>query len=132
MQKKGFKADIEDALLEYFWNHNLFYRKDDSKTLILNNREGWRTTDTFFPFEVMRVGLQNIVESLCALGYGNDPRLREAWTLLETKRTSDGKYVLNGTQTRSFLPKERVGRPSRWVTFYALLAEKERGSKILV
>ncbi len=131
-RKKGFKADIEDSLLEYFWNHNLFYRKDDSKTLILNAREGWRTTDTFFPFEVMRVGLQNIVESLCALGYGNDPRLREAWTLLETKRTSDGKYVLNGTQTRSFLPKERVGKPSRWVTFYALLAEKERGSKILV
>jgi hypothetical protein len=38
----------------------------------------------------------------------------------------DGKYLLNQQLTKSYLPKERVGKPSKWVTFYTLLAEKER------
>lgn len=92
--------------------------------LILNAREGWRTIDSFYPFEVMRVGLQNIVESLCALGYGNDPRLREAWDIPDSKKDSGGKYILNGTLTKSYLPKERVGKPGKWITFYMLLAQK--------
>jgi hypothetical protein len=43
-----------------------------------------------------------------------------------SKMTSDGKCILNGTLTKSYLPKERVGKPSKWVTFYAMLAEKEK------
>ena len=81
-KKKGISVDIEKPLLDYFWKHNLFYKSDDPKTLILNAREGWRTIDTFYPFEVMRVGLQNVVESFCALGYGNDDRLQDAWNIL--------------------------------------------------
>ena len=84
-KKKGISTDITELLLEYFWNHRLFYRTDNLEILILNAREGWRTIDAFYPFEVMRVGLQNIVESLCALGYGNDPRLDEAWEILNSK-----------------------------------------------
>ena len=125
-RKKNIKVEIEGPLLNYFWNHNLFSRKTSPKTLILNAREGWRTIDTFYPFEVMRVGLQNIVESFCALGYGNDPRLQEAWDIINSYKTPDGKYILNGTPSKSYLPKERVGKPSKWATFYALLAEKER------
>ena len=123
-RKKGIKTDIEEPLLDYFWNHNLFYRTDNPAALILNGREGWRAIDTFYPFEVMRVGLHNIVESLCALGYGNDPRLSDAWNILESKKTSDGKYILNGTLSKSYLPKERAGKPNKRVTFYALLAKK--------
>jgi len=74
----------------------------------------------------MRVGLQNIFESFCALGYGNDPRLAQAKNLLDTKRDMDGKVMLDQTLTKSYLPKERVGKPSKWVTFYTVLAEKER------
>lgn len=126
-KKKGISIDIEKPLIDYFWKHNLFYKSDDPKTLILNARKGWRTIDAFYPFEVMRVGSQNIVESFCALGYGNDSRLQEAWNILNEKKGSDGKYILSGTLTKSYLPKERVGKPSKWVTFYALLAQKERG-----
>jgi hypothetical protein len=126
-RKKDIHTDITAPLLDYFWNHHLFYRTDSPNTLILNAREGWRAIDTFHPFEVMRVGLHNIVEAFCALGYGNDERLREAWELLRAKRADDGKYLLDQTLTKSYLPKERVGKPSKWVTFYALLAEKERG-----
>jgi len=124
-KKKGIETGIEKPLLDYFWNHNIFYRTDNPGALILNAREGWRTIDAFYPFEVMRVGLQNIVESFCTLGYGNDPRLREAWDMLNSKRDSDGKYILNGTLSKSYLPKERAGKPSKWVTFYAMLAQKQ-------
>lgn len=126
-KKKGIKVEIENPLLDYFWNHNLFYQTDNPESLILNTREGWRTIDTFHPFEVMRVGLQNIIEAFCVLGYGNDSRIQEAWDLLNNKKDPDGKHLLDGTLTKSYLPKERVGKPSKWVTFYALLAEKERG-----
>lgn len=126
-KKKCINTDIEKSLIDYFWNHNLFYRTENSETLMLNTREGWRTIDTFYPFEVMRVGLQNIVESLCALGYGYDSRLSEAWEIMNNKMTDDGKYTLDGTLSKSYLPKERIGKPSKWVTFYALLAQKERG-----
>ena len=125
-KKKGISIAIEEPLLDYFWNYNLFYRTDTPEALILNTREGWRTIDAFYPFEVMRVVLHNIVESFCALGYGNDSRLNEAWDILNSKKTPDDKYILNGTLTKSYLPKERVGKPSKWVTFYALLAEKEK------
>jgi hypothetical protein len=74
----------------------------------------------------MRVGLQNIVEAFCGLGYGNDKRLNEAWNILESKKDGEGKYVLDGTLTKSYLPKEKIGKSSKWVTFYALLAKKEK------
>ena len=125
-RKKDIKTDIEELLLNYFWNHNLFYRTADPNALIVTAREGWRAIDTFYPFEVMRVGMQNIVESFCALGYGSDPRLNEAWNILNSKKTPEGQYILNGTLTKSYLPKERVGKASKWVTFYTMLAEKEK------
>ena len=129
-KKKGIHTDIITPLLDYFWNHRLFYRTNNPETLILNAREGWRTINTFYPFEVMRVGLQNIVEAFCALRYGNDSRLDEAWKFLKGKETSDEKYILDGTLIKSYLPKERVSKPSKWVTFYTLLAEKERRAPV--
>jgi hypothetical protein len=72
----------------------------------------------------MRIGLQNILEALCALGYGDDERLGEAWDLLNNKRNKDGQVILGGTLSKSYLPKERVGKASKWATFYTLLAEK--------
>jgi hypothetical protein len=123
-RKKGIKTDIENNLLEYFWKHNIFYRSDDLSTLVLDCREGWRTIDTFYPFEVMRVGIQNIIEALCVLGHGNNQRLKSAWDVLHGKRDENGRYILDGTLSKSYFPKERVGKPGKWVTFYALLAEK--------
>jgi hypothetical protein len=124
-KKRGIETKITDAFLLYFWKHHLFYRTGDLSALILKARDGYRTIDAFYPFEVMRVGLQNIVEAFCALGYGNDERLRDARDLLNSKKNNSGQVVLDGTLSKSYLPKERVGKPSKWATFYALLAEKE-------
>jgi len=123
-KKRSIKTPIENNLLQYYWKHKLFYKSTDLSSLILNAKEGWRTIDTFYPFEVMRIGLQNVIEAFCVLGYGADKRLKEAWKILESKKDKNGKYILNGTLTKSYLPKEKVGKPSKWVTFYTLLAKK--------
>lgn len=125
-KKRGITLDITDGLLEYFWKHNIFYKSSDLSTLMLGGREGWRVIDTFHPFEPMRIGIHNIVEAFCGLGYGNDEKLQHVWDMLHEKRNDDGKYILNSTLTKSYLPKETVGKPSKWVTFYSLLAERLR------
>lgn len=125
-RKKNIEAGFGQPLLYYFLNRNLFYKSTDKNMLVLNSREGWRTIDTFYPFEVMRVGLQNVVEALSALGYCKDERLQKAWNILDSYKDDTGKVLLKGTLTKSYLPKERVGKPSKWVTFYTLLADKHR------
>jgi hypothetical protein len=80
-KKRNIKISIENNLIQYFWKHKLFYKSTDLSSLILYSREGWRTIDTFYPFEVMRVGIQNIVEAFCILGYGKDKKLKEAWNI---------------------------------------------------
>ncbi len=125
-KKNAVMCPFTNKLLEYFWNHNIYYRTDDKNTLVLNARPGWRTIDTFFPFEVMRVGIQNVVEALAALGYGEDEQLNASWDILDNHKDENGKVLLDTTLTKPYLPKERIGKPSKWVTFYTLLAEKER------
>lgn len=125
-KKKGISIPFTDQLMQYFFNHNIFYHQKNPNQLILEEREGWRTIDTFYPFESQRIGIQNVVESFSALGYGNEPRLQDAWSLLYSKQDEQGRLMLDGTLTKSYLPKEKVGKPSKWVTFYTLLAERER------
>lgn len=126
-KKSGLNITELQPLIDYFLKRNLFYKGTDKASLVLNDREGWRTIDTFYPFEPMRVGIQNVVEAFCALGYGNSEYLTEAWELLNNHKDETGKFILKGTMTKSYLPKtkEKEGQPSKWVTFYALLAEKE-------
>lgn len=126
------KRDIDissfQPLISYFINRNIFYKSSGKTSLVLNNREGWRTIDVFYPFEVMRIGLQNIVESFSALGYGNEDWLQKSWRLLEKQKDDTGKVILGGTLTKSYLPKEKIGKASKWATFYTLLAESNRGN----
>lgn len=125
-KKQNVECSFVDKLVQYFIAHKVFYRTDSIDTLILNGREGWRAIDIFYPFEPLRVGIQNIVEAFCALGFGNEDWLSEAWNILNSHKDTSGKIVLQGTLSKSYLPKERIGKPSKWATFYALLAEKQR------
>jgi hypothetical protein len=125
-KKKNIECPYTNELIRYFKNHNMFYRTDNVDVLVLNARPGWRTIDTFYPFEVMRVGLQNVVEAFSALGLGNEPWMAEAWNILNHCKGDSEKIILKGTLSKSYLPKEKIGKPSKWATFYTLLAEKER------
>ena len=122
-RKLGVPLD-DGALARYFLSRDIFYRSDDRSALVLGGRPGWRAVDVFHPFETMRVGLHNIVEALCALGLGHEPQVLAAREMLRAKRDEAGRVILEGTLTKSYLPKERVGKPSKWATLYALLAEK--------
>lgn len=122
--KKNINFSFGQPLVDYFLNRNIFYKSNDKTEIIMNGKEGWRIIDTFHPFEPMRIGIHSVVETFSALGYGNDERLNQAWDFLYSHKTDNGKITLSQTLTKSYLPKEKVGKESKWVTFYTLLAEK--------
>jgi hypothetical protein len=126
LQKRGSSFAGVEELVAYFVRRRLFYRTDDPARLVLDCRPGWRTVDVFFPIEVMRVGLPVLLEALATLGAGDMPECQEAWDLLRSKTNSLGRVILEGTLSKSYLPKERVGQPGKWPTLYALLALKAR------
>ncbi|NLG28343.1 MAG: hypothetical protein GX557_10555 [Chloroflexi bacterium] len=72
------------------------------------------------------MGLPMLLFALATLGAGNAPEMDEGWDLLARKRDAEGRVLLEGTLTKSYLPKERVGQPSKWATLYACLAWQAR------
>ena len=125
-KKQGLEYEYTSMLLDYFMKRIVFYRTESPKTLVLRNHQGKRMIDNFFPAETFRVGLPQLLYAFSILGSGNRPELKEAWELLHSKKDKEGKFILEGTLVKSYLPKERVGKPSKWVTLYALLAQKYR------
>jgi len=65
------------------------------------------------------------LDFMTALGYGRDPRMREALARLRAKRLPDGRWPLDGTNGDMRL--EVQGRPSKMVTFLALRALRRAG-----
>ncbi len=120
-RKKHVELCFGQSIVDYFLNRDIFYSSSDRTKVIIDSAK-----ETFYPFEPMRVGLHNIVESFSALGYGNDERLQEAWYTLDTFKDEQGRIILSRTLTKSYLPKEKLGVASKWATFYYLLAEKNR------
>ncbi len=128
LHRAGIHPRWADGLVQYFLKRRIFFKTAEPDQLVTGGRPGWRVIDIFFPLEVMRVGLQNLLEALAVLGVGTAPELAEAWQILERKKDFQGKITLEGTLSKSYLPKESVGRPSKWATLYAWLAWKEIGS----
>jgi hypothetical protein len=129
MRKRGASFPGGDELIQYFLKRRLFYRTDDPSRLVLECRPGYRMIDAYFPVEIQRVGLPLLLDALSALGAGRAPELREAWEILESKQDDQGRIKLEGTLAKSYLPKERVGRPGKWVTLYGWLAYKARDAQ---
>lgn len=125
--KRGMPFPGVNELIGYFLKRRLFYRTDDPQRLVIEEQHpGWRMTDAFFPIEFHRVGLPTLLEALATLGAGQAPELQEAWSMLDAKFDAQGRVTLDGTLTKSYLPKEQIGRPSKWATLYAWLAYKAR------
>jgi hypothetical protein len=128
LRRQGLRFDGDEQLISYFLKRRLFYRTDNPAQLVLNDHPGRRMTDIFFPVEYFRVGLPVLLYALAVLGVGQAAELREAWRLLDEKKDPQGRVLLEGTLplSKSYLPKERVGKPSKWGTLYACLAWKNR------
>jgi hypothetical protein len=124
MRKLGLKCPQMVGIIKYFLGHEVLYRRD-APDVIVKPEMG----STFHPPVATRIGVHMLLWALARLGAGTAPSCNRAWELLESKKTADGSYMLDGTLAKPYLPKERVGKQSKWVTFYALLAKKERETK---
>ncbi len=129
LTNQGIEIAGTGQLVQYFLKRRLFYRMDKPDQLVLN-QPGRRMTDVFFPQEYFHVGLPVLLEVLAVLGAGMSVELDEAWELLEAKQDPQGKILLEGTLpgNKAYLPKERVGKPSKWATLYAYLGWISRSS----
>ena len=123
--RKGITFDNVNNLCNYFLKRDVFYSSDKNK-LIPDGRDGWRGIDNFFPVESMRIGLPLIMSALSILGVGNHPAMKKGWEFLESKKSEDGKLILEGTLTKQPCSFGKVGKYNKWVTFYGILAEKNR------
>ena len=122
-KRKNLVIDNTQQIIQYFTKRDVFYTSDKTK-FIIDGRPGWRFVDNFFPVEPMRIGLPLTVAALSILGAGNHPALQKAWDFLNEKTDDGGKLVLEGTLTKQPCNFGKVGQPNKWVSFYALLAEK--------
>ncbi len=129
MKERGISSACTDELIQYFLRRRLFYRMGSPTRLVIEHSPGLRMVDAFFPQEGMRVGLPMLLYALSALGAGRAPELHEAWDMLEAKTDDVGRVKHEGTVGKTSLPKERVGRPGKWVTLYAWLAYKARDAQ---
>jgi hypothetical protein len=78
-----------------------------------------------YPLAYVTDLLQNI-EALTALGYGGDPRLREAIDVVLSKRQKDGRWLMKYTYNgKMWADIEQNGRPSKWVTLRAMRVLKK-------
>ena len=61
-----------------------------------------------------------VLEALCAVGYGRDPRLGRALDVIAARQDASGRwrneYAYNG---KTWVNIERQGGPSKWVTLRA-------------
>jgi hypothetical protein len=93
--------------------------KNDAKP----SRNWWK-----FGFPVFYVTdlLQN-VEALVGLGYGNDPRLSNALTLISEKQDANGRWLLEYDYTgKTWINFGARKQPNKWVTHRALRVLKTR------
>jgi hypothetical protein len=82
-----------------------------------------------FGFPVFYItDMLQIVEALAGLGYGRDPRLANAWKLINEKQDDQGRWLLEydytGKTWADFGPKKQ---PNKWVTLRALRVLKSAG-----
>ncbi len=118
--------DITAARLrgqEYLLERRLFRRRSTGEVIEDRKAHGADWTQFAFPtwwhYDVLR-GL----EYLRRAGATPDERVTEAITLVESRRNSDGRWLLD-VQYPGRMPvemDEEVGQPSRWITLRALRA----------
>jgi len=121
MYKKNIDAPQAKGIIQYFLGRDVLYRRDDLSRLIKECH-----ASTFHPPVCTRIGLHMTLCALSILGNGNDSGCKRAWELLYKRRDDSGKYILDDSLTKPYIKAGKKGKPSKWITFYALLAEKYR------
>lgn len=120
----GSQPDVTEARLrgeEYLLERRLFRRKSTGEVIEKDRKGGTVWANFAFPtwwhYDLLRA-----LEYLRRAGVTPDERVAEAVQIVESKRGSDGRWLLD-TQYPGKMPieiNEGVGQPSRWITLRAL------------
>ena len=111
-------------LIGYFLDREGIYRRSELR--VVANKD---VQTMIFPFH-WRAGLVEVLFHLSRMGYGDDSWLRRAWALLASKSTSEGRHILEWTPSQSAWKVGRPGAANKWLTLYALLAQKAAGRSV--
>lgn len=110
-------------LIDYFLKRRIFFSRSQPDKIIRDE-----LVRAVFPF-VITGSLLEPLYAMSVMGYGQDKGMEKAWQELEKKRDDTGRYIPDGHSNTLFRP-DKKGKPSKWITLYALLAlkHKERGT----
>ncbi len=112
------KHDRVNELVEYFLSRDGIFKKTNLDELV--NKDMERNS---FPI-TWRANVFEILLALSMMGYGNDSGLERAWKVMDTKRDSRGRYLLDWTPSQCPWKVGKRNQPNKWVTFYSYLAHK--------
>lgn len=121
LKKIGVDLPQFKCLAEFYINHHVAFHPDDYEKFIIEEMAG-----SFYPIDHVHIGLQMIMYGLSILGVANHPNCKKAWALINSKKDSEGKYILNKSFAEPYFNVGKVGAPNKWVTLYVLLSEKYR------
>jgi len=111
------------ALIDYFLKREALFRCNKTDKPVIQE-----ITKTIFPI-TWRAGLIEVIYALIKMGYGNVVELNCAWSMLESKRDYQGKFLLDWTPPKAQLKQEKRNEPNKWITFYPLISLKYRFNK---
>ena len=78
---------------------------------------------TFYPFDPIKVGAQNILYALRVLGCRPDSEAMQAgYKVLDQYQTESGRYILTGSKSVPAFKAGNAGEENKWVTLYACMA----------
>jgi len=107
-------------LVDYFLSREGIFKRGKPNQPVNDD-----VTRTVYPI-IWRTSITEVLYGLAKMGYGQDARLTRAWDVFDGKRDEDGRYILDWTTTSALLKAGKRGEANKWVTLYALLAEKYR------
>jgi hypothetical protein len=76
-----------------------------------------------------RANTWEVLYALSLMGYGENPRLVNAWRHLQSMTDDEGAFTLSWTPAQCPWKVGRRGQANKWLTFYALLAAKHRQTR---
>lgn len=121
LKKKGVTLPQFEPLINFYLNHNVSFHPDNKDEFIIQEMAG-----TFYPFDPVKMGLQMIMYALSILNAANHPNCEKAWTLLNSKKDYEERYILDNSFSKPYFKVGKTGKPNKWVTLYALLTDKNR------
>lgn len=107
-------------LVDYFLRRDCIFRQGHPGTHVRTD-----ITRTVFPI-TWQAGSLEVLWALARMGLGSHPATAAAWEALEANKAGDGRYILDWTPTQVPFHVGRRGQPNKWITFYALQAQKLR------